>query len=163
MKELKDASKSEAVLPEVVKSADDKKLEMKRPSNRVAVGEQTISSIPEIPGFRTYLVTIDDPRRAGRKDKFEKAGYTPVIRRELYGDDCDKPDELDILPVDSIDGKVIHGLRMKIPTEWYEEDQAKKTQRNRATEAAVTTGEKIDVNRLLKSTDKSTVDGFGDF
>jgi len=162
MTESKHASKSEAVKPEVVKSLDDNKIEIKRPKNRVAVGEQESFTIPEIPGFRTYLVTIDDPRRAGRKDKFEKAGYTPVLRRELYGSDCDKPDELDIVPIDSIDGHVIHGLRMKIPTEWYEEDQAKKVNKNRAVEAAVTTGEKIDVNKMLKAPVRSP-DNYGDF
>lgn len=157
---MKDEIKSPVVEPKIVKSVDDRKV---RPKNRVAVGEQQAIHVPDIAGFKLYLVTIDDPRRPGRKDKFLNAGYTPVLRRELFGDDCDSPDEFDIVPVDSIDGKVIHGLRMKIPTEWYEEDQAKKIQRNRAVEAAVTTGERIDVNKMLKSDKPASPEHYGDF
>ncbi len=131
------------------KSVVDKALTSK-PKSRVRYADlKKRPAAREIPGFRTYRATIDDPLKAGRKEEFLERGYTPVYRRESLGPDCDRPDELDIKPVGSADGHIIHGLLMKIPTEWYEEDQAAKVQANKALQESLTPGRPVDSRTLL--------------
>lgn len=95
---------------------------------RVSLAQQrNILTHPEAndPNFN-YRVVVDYNSKPGRIEKFKKAGYVHVISGESMGDDdVMKPKKLGskvTVPV----GNGETGYLMKIPKEYYLEDQAAK-------------------------------------
>ncbi len=95
---------------------------------RVSLAQQrNILTHPEAndPNFN-YRVVVDYKSKPGRIEKFKKAGYVHVISGENMGDDdVMKPKKLGskvTVPV----GNGETGYLMKIPKEYYLEDQAAK-------------------------------------
>lgn len=84
--------------------------------------------VPSIPGYYTRFINTDSKEHPTRLQDFKDAWYEPVLRKELYGDDCDRPEE--IVTVADASAPML----VKLPIELREEDLQKKAA---ATNAAV--------------------------
>lgn len=108
----------------------DKALESERANRpkRIPLADQkNITTHPEAtdPNYK-YRIVADYKSKPGRIDKFKKAGWVHVQSGENCGDDAaGKPTKLGrqvSVPI----GNGETGYLMKIPKEYYEEDQATK-------------------------------------
>jgi hypothetical protein len=127
---MKDSKDSVVESGKESKAAIVAKKEIK-PFRRVSLAEQRTTGQISIPGYYVYTAIIDDPERPGRKDQLLERGFVPVLRREVYGEGCERPDEHHIVPKGAKNGMVIHGLAMKQPMEYHLEDTRAKEQRNK--------------------------------
>lgn len=102
----------------------------KRPTNRIPVGKQnrdllTIKQEDKDPDFE-YRIVKDKP---GRIDRFLRGGYEIVQQAGLQvGDDTANKVSAEGSPAQIDLGRGEKGYLMRIPKEWYEEDQQAKEQ-----------------------------------
>jgi len=108
-----------------------------RPARR-KLGQAGRLSYPKVPGFHTRVVTIDDPDRPNRYADFKDAWWEDAKRSDLYGANCDRPDEHEVVAVGKKNGRVVHGKVMLIPDALRAEDESEKLRRLDAIEAART-------------------------
>lgn len=73
-----------------------------------------------IPGYYVRYVNTDERNFAHRFKQCKDAWYEPVLRKEVYGADCERPDE----PVTVADPA--KPMAMKLPIHLREEDLAAK-------------------------------------
>lgn len=124
-------------------SERDEALENVRPDRskpqRMSIAEQkNILTHPDAndPNYM-YRVVVDYKSKPGRIQMFKNAGYVPVLSGEGMGDDvAGKPTKLGrqvTVPV----GNGETGYLMKIPKEYFDEDQAAKEAKLKATESSI--------------------------
>lgn len=121
----------------------DEALESVRPdrskSKRVSIADQrNILTHPEAndPNYM-YRVVVDYKSKPGRVTKFKNAGYVHVLSGENMGDDAaGKPTKIGTkVMVPTGNGET--GYLMKIPKEYWDEDQAAKESKLKETEASM--------------------------
>jgi len=64
-----------------------------RPARRLLT-ESGKMRVPQIPGYYTRFVNTDKREHPTRYQDFIDAWYEPVLRKELYGEDCDSPNDV---------------------------------------------------------------------
>ncbi len=106
---------------------------------RVSIADQrNILTHPEAndPNYM-YRVVVDYKSKPGRITKFKNAGYVHVLSGENMGDEAAaKPTKIGAkVTVPTGNGET--GYLMKIPKEYYDEDQAAKEASLKATEASM--------------------------
>ena len=124
-------------------SERDESLESVRPDRskpkRVSLADQrNVLTHPEAndPGYM-YRVVVDYKSKPGRVTKFKNAGYVHVLSGENMGEDAaGKPTKIGAkVMVPTGNGET--GYLMKIPKEYYDEDQAVKEKNLKETEASM--------------------------
>jgi hypothetical protein len=124
------------------------KEEKKSRPKRTPVGTRNILRGKDIPGY--YVRWVNDT--GDRIEVFKEAGYTPVY--DADGDQSDKraqnPKQLGSVVRKHVGGGV-YAVLMKIPLEWYQEDQALKQQRVDEAEEAVDPARQLRGNEFYGS------------
>lgn len=72
------------------------------------------------PNYHYYLIATDKERNGNKMQAFVENYWEPVTRNELYGSDCESPDQQ--VGVDDASRLRL----MKLPKEYHLEDEAKK-------------------------------------
>lgn len=94
-----------------------------RPERRFKAGAGKLS-VPAIPGFRTYWANLPTLDYDMEYNLLIDRGYEPVLRKEIEpGVEALDPSLANSKVVIST-GKDTRGILLKIPTEWWEADQA---------------------------------------
>lgn len=91
----------------------------KRPARRLLT-ESGKMRVPSIPGYYTRFVNTDTKDHPTRLQDFKDAWYEPVLRKELYGENCEDPN--DIVRVND----PMQPILMKLPMDVRLEDLARK-------------------------------------
>lgn len=80
--------------------------------------------VPSIPGYYTRFINTDERSHPTRLQDAKAAWYEPVLRKEIYGEDCENPD--DIVRVND----PMSPMLVKLPMEEREKDLAAKVDAN---------------------------------
>ncbi len=112
----------------------------KRPK-RVPLGHRGRMEVPSIPGYYMRYINTDQERHGSRMHEARLAGYEPVLRKEVFGADCDDPDAV----VTASDP--LKPVLVKLPMEYREEDLARKAKVNEDMVKAKADGGHLEVSR----------------
>lgn len=112
------SEKKPTEVKESSEQAVDAKESRSRPKRapRRSLSDDGRLKFPSIPGFHTYLIATDKELHANRMQNFKDNYWEPVLRKELYGEDCDNPEEI----VGTNDSAQLR--MMKLPLDLKEED-----------------------------------------
>lgn len=73
-----------------------------------------------IPGYYLRYINTDEQHHANRLQDCKDAWYEPVLRKEIFGADCDRPDDVHMI------NDASKPMLVKLPIELREEDLARK-------------------------------------
>uniref|UniRef100_A0A6M3KP34 Uncharacterized protein n=1 Tax=viral metagenome TaxID=1070528 RepID=A0A6M3KP34_9ZZZZ len=100
--------------------------EPRRQRERVSLRKQRRLSIATEPGYHYHLVNDVD----NRIERFKKAGYELVTGKvHDKGSNVEDPSQMGSVASHPV-GKGVTGYYMRIPQEWYDQDQAEKQEEN---------------------------------
>lgn len=94
-----------------------------------------------IPGYYLRYINTDQEHHASRLHDARRAGYEPVLRKEVFGEDCDNPN--DIHRLDSASKPML----VKLPEEYREEDLSRKRKVTEALVADKSKGGSLEMSR----------------
>lgn len=100
-----------------------------RPARKPVTRRGKLGAKP-IPGYHLRFINTDEKDNAYRLHDFKEAYWEPVLRKEQLGPDCDRPNDPYVVESSS------RPMLVKIPDQYFEEDQAAKVERNKKTLAA---------------------------
>lgn len=110
-------------------------------ATRVPLGHRGRMEVPGIPGFYMRYINTDAERHGSRMHEAKLAGYEPVLRKEVFGEDCEDPDSI----VTASDP--LKPVLVKLPMEYREEDLARKSKKNDEMVKSKSSGGNLDISR----------------
>ena len=120
-------------------------MEKKRPTRTPISGGRDILAVKDQDPNYVYRWINDTP---GRLERFKAAGYEPVTATLEVGDKAvDRNSKLGSVITRSVGG-VLTAVLMRIPKEWYDEDQAAKQAQIDESDKALRAEQDVDYGRL---------------
>ncbi len=92
---------------------------VKRPARR-DLRDTGKMKVPEIPGYYVRFINTDSRNHPTRLQDYKDNWFEPVLRSELYGKDCDRPNEPHTI------GDPLEPMLVKLPKDIHDEDVRKK-------------------------------------
>lgn len=108
---------------------------------RVPLGQRGRMEVPLLPGYYMRYINTSSERHGSRMHEAKLAGYEPVLRKEIFGADCEDPDGYHRMSDPS------QPVLVKLPIEYREEDMKRKQEAVEALVKEKSKGGSLDINR----------------